>query len=242
MKSLISVVIPCYNHIPTLFLSLASIKDQTYRPLEVIIVDDGSDKPLQTVESEIRQILEGIRVIIHRQKNQGAPAARNIGFKLSFGEYVIFWDADIVAESTMLERMYAALSESSASFVYSNFHLSEWWGKKKMRSRQLDLSQLKQNNYIHSTSLVKRTAVIPWDESLKRFQDWDYWLTLSKQKKQGLWIDAYLFTVKSGGTMSRWLPRMTYHAPWRWLPGVAPRVREYEHAQSVVKKKHALRG
>ncbi len=238
MKPLVSVIIPCFNHAPALLRSLVSIRQQTYRPLEVIIVDDGSAISLQTIESQIRGAVRDIPLTLYRQENKGAPAARNKGAALSHGEYVIFWDADVSAQP----KMYTSLATTSASFVYSNFCLAQWKKKKKMRSAEFSQERLRQNNFIHSTSLIKRSEAIPWDESLKRFQDWDYWLTLGEQGKHGVWIDEFLFTVENGGTMSSWLPRFAYHAPWRWLPGIRSRVVLYERSKNIVQKKHDLGG
>ena len=242
MKPLVSIVIPCFNHAPALLRSLASVAKQTYRPLEVVVVDDGSVISLQTIESQIQGAVRDISLTLYRQENKGAPAARNKGASLSHGDYVFFWDADVSAHPSMVEKMYTRLSTTSASFAYSNFFLAQWWGRKKMRSAEFSRERLKQNNFIHSTSLIKRSEVIPWDESLKRFQDWDYWLTLGEQGKKGVWIDEFLFTVENGGTMSSWLPRFAYRAPWRWLPGIRSRVVLYERGKNIVQKKHALGG
>jgi len=99
---------------------------------------------------------------------------------------------------------------------------------------------LKQNNYIPTTSLIRRKDAIKWDESLKRFQDWDLWLTMSEAGKTGVWVDEYLFTVLGGGTMSKWLPRFAYKAPFKWLPFVSKSVNQYEKTKKVIIQKHKL--
>lgn len=227
---MISVIIPLYNHQKALERALRSIAAQTYQDIEIVIVDDGSDEELETGDWELD-------VTLHRQENAGAPTARNKGFTLSKGEYVIFWDADVVGEPEMLEKMVQALDENpEASFAYAN-HV---FGNKRMPSQHWSTEALEHNNYIHSTSLIRRDAAVRWDESLKRFQDWDLWLTMAEQEKSGVWIDEYLFQVDTGGTMSTWLPSFAYKKPWRWLPGIAKKVRRYEEAKQVVLKKHHL--
>ena len=59
-----------------------------------------------------------------------------------------------------------------------------------MRSCEFDTQKLKQNNCI-LTSLIRKDA-IKWDESLKRFQDWDLWLSMAEKGKTGVWVDEYL--------------------------------------------------
>ena len=228
---MISIIIPVYNHQAALERALASIELQTCTDMEIIVIDDGSLQKLEA-GSWKREIS------LVRQENKGAPAARNKGFELSKGEYVIFWDADVVGEPDMLEKMLQALEKNpEVSFAYSNFY----FGKKKMQGQPFNSSTLKQNNYIHSTSLIRREAVVQWDESLKRFQDWDLWRTMAEQGKSGIWVDEYLFHVDTGGTMSTWLPKCAYKKPWRWLPGIAGKVRKYEEARDVVLEKHGLK-
>lgn len=227
---MISIIIPVYNHQAALEKALASIEAQTYKDFEVIVVDDGSETELEVGNWELD-------LVLIRQDNLGAPAARNAGFTLSKGDYIIFWDADVVGEPEMLEKMLGALeSNTEASYAYAN----HYFGRKKMPSQYWSTEALKHNNHIHSTSLIRRKDVIPWDENLQRFQDWDLWLTMAEAGKTGVWIDEYLFHVDIGGTMSTWLPTCAYKKPWRWLPGIAEKVRKYEEAKHIVMKKHGL--
>lgn len=259
-QPIMSIVIPVYNHQEALVKALWSIAEQTYRPIEVIVVDDGSDSPVHLPPyqgghggSVAKQIGEKITLI--REEHLGAPAARNRGFKESTGEYVIFWDADTVGVPSMLEKMKRALDKHpEASYAYCNFQYSIFpvasgtppsgGGnfQKKMRGRPFDPNELRKNNYIHSTSLIRRRDAVPWDESLKRFQDWDLWLTMVEQGKRGVWVPKNLFFVASRKDgISFWLPSFAYHLPWRWLPGVRQKARIYEEARRVVMKKHQIK-
>jgi len=80
-----------------------------------------------------------------------------------------------------------------------------------------------------------------WDENLKRFQDWDLWLTMGEQGKTGVWVDEYLFRVltrKNG--MSAWLPSFVYKVPFRWIPGLRRAVLNYDKAKKLVVDKHGI--
>lgn len=231
MSKLVSIIIPVYNHEKALERALDSISKQTYKDIEVIIVDDGNDKELRIKNNGLK-----VNYRIIRQEHKGAPAARNRGFRESKGDYVIFWDADVIAKPDMLEKMIRTLEiHPEASYVYSSFS----FGWKKMSARVFDMGALKKNNYIHSTSLIRSEAVVPWDETLKRFQDWDLWLTMAEQGKYGVWIPDYLFDVipRRGG-MSSWLPAFAYRAPWRYLPFIHKRILAYEKASEIVMVKH----
>ena len=224
---MISVIVPVYNRLELLKKTLDSISAQTYKDVEVIVVDDGSGEKLQIQNYKFQS---DISIKLFWQENRGAPAARNRGLVEAKGEYVIFWDADVIGEPQMLEKLKSALDKhSQASYAYCNYvsrityHVS-----KKMPAREFNIEELKENNFIHTTSLIRRKDVMAWDESLKRFQDWDLWLTMSEEGKSGVWVDDELFTVLGGGTMSKWLPRLAYRAPFKWLPFVSKSVFKYE--------------
>ncbi len=241
---LISIVIPVYNHQEELKKALGSIAEQTYENIEVIIIDDGSKHDLSPITYNLSSIFDKknkhldskINIVIMRQQNLGAPSARNKGFGQTKGEYIIFWDADIIAERDMLKKMHNVLTiHPEADYCYSSFT----FGNKKMPGQKFDQAALKENNYIHSTSLIRREAVVEWDESLKRFQDWDLWLSMLEKGSSGIWIPEYLFKVlprESG--ISTWLPSFTYKKPFKLLPGISRKVAAYEEAKSIVKKKH----
>jgi len=254
---LISIIIPVYNRTDRFRHTLSSALGQTYKRTEIIVVDDGSLKNTvpfvikdllkfhnydASIEEDSDALLRIENIQYYRQENKGAPAARNRGLELVKGEYVIFWDADIVAKPEMLQKMYDALQKNpEANFTYSNYGL--WlmaYGLKQMRAQQFNFNILKKNNYIHTTSLIRRKDIIKWDESLKRFQDWDYWLTMVEQGKKGVWIDEYLFNITGSGTISGWLPKCAYKKPWRYFPWIKSRVKKYEEAKKIVMKKHGL--
>ncbi len=233
---MISVIIPFFNHHEALKESLGTLLAQTEKDTEVIIVDDGSAIPLS--KEEVGAVYTRPFTLI-RQENAGAPAARNSGFRKSTGQFVIFWDADVLGKPTMLQEMLRALQENKeASFVYSD----HYFGLKKMPAKPWSAPHIQKDNFIHSTSLIRREAVVPWDETLKRFQDWDYWLTSSEEKKSGVYIPEVLFSViprKSG--MSGWLPSFAYKKPFCFFPLWKKQVFAYHRARAVVMRKHGLK-
>jgi len=88
MAALVSVVIPCYNQAHYLGEAIESALAQTYRPLEIVVVDDGATDST----FEVATAYVGVRCV--RQANQGLSAARNAGLRASHGDYVVFLDAD----------------------------------------------------------------------------------------------------------------------------------------------------
>lgn len=221
----ISIIIPLYNQHKKLLKCLRSIKNQTFQDFEIIIVNDGStDITPQGLEELTLQFSDSPILHTIHQPNQGAPAARNRGFQESSGQYLLFCDADVIMKPDMLEKMSRVLDENpDISYVYSSFK----FGWKKFKLWEFDPERLRQMPYIHTTSLIRQENFSGWDPNLKRLQDWDLWLTMLEQGHIGKWIPEVLFTVKTGGTMSKWIP--SFFAKYS---------RSYSDAITKIKAKH----
>jgi glycosyltransferase involved in cell wall biosynthesis len=101
---MISIIIPVYNQADKLRATLNSIDKQTYRDLEIIIVNDGStDNPEHTFTNFLEETKSELTYYFLNQKNLGAPAARNRGFKEAKGDYSLQLDSDIVLENDTIE-------------------------------------------------------------------------------------------------------------------------------------------
>jgi glycosyltransferase involved in cell wall biosynthesis len=235
MTQTISVIIPTYQHATTLVRCLDSIFSQSRKPNEIIVVDDGSTDDTQRV---LEPYLERIRVIV--QPNTGAPAARNNGSQQSNGSLVLFCDADVEMRPNMLYELEQALeAHSEASYAYSGFQ----WGWKVFTSFPFDAERLKKMNYIHTSALIRREAFPLFDPSLKRFQDWDLWLTMLERGATGIFVNKNLYLVMQEDRperMSNWLPSLLIRFPWNMIGWMPERVRKYQEAKKIIVKKHHL--
>lgn len=230
---MISIIIPTYNSATSLPRMLESIVIQTIKDIEIIVVDDGSTDVTAQI---LKPYLE--RIIYIKQENKGAPAARNAGFSVSHGAYILFCDADMILETRMLEKLLDALEKNTnASFAYSGFK----WGWKIFSSFPFDPERLKRMNYIHTSALIRREHFFGFDESLKKFQDWDIWLTMNEKGYKGLYVPEILYTiVQTKGTMSSWLPKFMYRFPWKKVGIRIAAIEKYEEGLRIIKNKHAL--
>ncbi len=235
MQGLISVIIPVYNHAEHLQEVLNALFRQSYGQFEVIIVDDGSERYLR---KEDFQVAPNFRITWLRQDNKGAPAARNFGFNNSHGDYLLFLDADVIASVDMLEKLYIALEKNpQASYAYCDHYM----GFKRIPSRNFDADALKKNNYIPTMSLIRRSDFPCFDESLRRFQDWDLWLTMLEHGNRGVYVSGFLWRAYPHHVgMSTWLPSRAYTFPFKYLPWFFGKVRAYEKAKRIVMAKHHL--
>lgn len=184
---LVSIIIPCYNAEPWIGECLDSAIAQTYRPLEIIVIDDGStDGSLDVIKRYAQQHPDLIQY--ETGPNRGGCAARNRGFALSKGEYVMFLDADdVISANAIEEHMKVQLRDGTKK----NISVSEWrrvrdlspgWeiipgSGPQCRIGEDDLNNIFAfGNYPLHAILYPREVMIaigPWDERLFRGQDVD---------------------------------------------------------------------
>lgn len=130
MKSKISVIIPVYNQKPEYLIeAIESIINQTRKPDEIIIVDDGSDKPI-TLDIFL-PISEGILPkgtykILRNEKNMGIGFSRWRGIKEATGEYIAFLSSDDIWDPKFLEVMMKEAEKQPNKILYSsNYHMDK---------------------------------------------------------------------------------------------------------------------
>jgi glycosyltransferase involved in cell wall biosynthesis len=113
---LVSVVVPTFERGHLIGRALRSIADQTYREIEVVVVDDGSTDGTQDVVE--RFVRECLPVVYARQENLGCAAARNAGLRLARGEFLTFLDSDDEWLPDAVESLIGVLVETGADFAY----------------------------------------------------------------------------------------------------------------------------
>ena len=121
MSELVSVIIPVYNVKPYLTKCLASIVGQTYKNLEILVIDDGSTDG----SSEIcdRFAAEDVRIRVFKTENCGLSAARNLGLEHRKGTSIVFVDSDDYAEPEMIQRLHEVIAstENESDFAVCGY-------------------------------------------------------------------------------------------------------------------------
>lgn len=116
---LVSIITPCYNMAHCIWRLFDSVLKQKYRPIEFILVNDGSTDEIEKVISEYRPQFErnGISFIYHFQENRGLAGAINAGLQLMKGDYFIWPDADDYLESNSIEARVNVLEKNKECAV-----------------------------------------------------------------------------------------------------------------------------
>lgn len=182
MSKLASIVIPCYNAQKWIAAAIESCLNQTYSPIEIIVIDDGSgDQSLEVVKRY------GDRIRWETGPNQGGNSARNRGFSLSTGDYIQFLDADDILLPEKIEQQVRCLEETQADVVYSN-----WRYQFHQPDQNTDLGEIQvcgpKQDFLEELLSNKRWMPIictlftreiveksgGWDEDLEAAQDRDF--------------------------------------------------------------------
>ncbi|GAC1659416.1 MAG: hypothetical protein NVS9B15_21940 [Acidobacteriaceae bacterium] len=164
---LISVVIPAYNAEATIGETLRSVRSQTHRSLEILVVDDGSEDNTRAIVEAHRALDERIGLI--SQENRGVAAARNVGWEAARSELIAFVDADDLWAPTKLEKQLAVMTAGGPEMglVYTWFSVIDEHGqiRYEVKGRTVEgdvLGEAALGNFIgHASSpLIRREALI----------------------------------------------------------------------------------
>lgn len=187
VKGLVSICVPVYNDSNYLVSSLNSLVNQTYRAIEIIVVDDGSDN--QNHVREVCQDLNDPRIIYSRQSNLGVSSALNYALDIAKGEYFCWLSHDDVYELSKIEKQVNILDKLDSVFIalYTGYKLidkdSNIIGEVKLKD-QLGKAQTKlgpiEFGILHGCSIIMNLEVMrnigKFDTNLKYVQDYDYWI------------------------------------------------------------------
>jgi glycosyltransferase involved in cell wall biosynthesis len=191
---LVSVVCPAYNCGRFIKPALESVFLQSYRPIEVIVVDDGST-------DSTPELLKSYREVSYlRQVNRGPSSARNIGIRAARGVYVAFLDLDDLWTPEKLSSQVAILESCpEAGLCFADMRLfssgggeeltmfqkygltAEYFGHEWVVDRVV--AKLVTMNFIPTSSVVARKSALThvggFDEQFRKSEDWDLWLRMA---------------------------------------------------------------
>lgn len=182
----VSIIIPYYNQPDFLAEAVFSAKQQTYSNVEIIVVDDGSVVPADSILQQVSGVL------ILRTENRGVSAARNFGFKRGSGDYLVFLDHDDRLLPGAIEAHLLALRDHpEASLSFGPVKIIDRTGTEVRpahicRPRKNYFLMLLEGNPIWSPGAVMmRTAAFiaagQFNESLSMGEDYELYLRIARQ-------------------------------------------------------------
>ena len=128
-EPLVSIIIPVYDVEPYLSEALDSVIGQTYKNLEILIIDDGSTDRSGVICDEYAS--KDARISVFHQKNRGLSTARNVGLDHMSGDVVAFLDSDDAYEDVYIEKLLNAMLDADANLAVCKYTVHRTTGKMK---------------------------------------------------------------------------------------------------------------
>jgi glycosyltransferase involved in cell wall biosynthesis len=216
-----SIVIPAYNAVSTIAVSVESCLAQTYPAFEIIVINDGSnDGTVELLESRFGSSIH----LVHIARNGGPSAARNAGIRLATGTHIAFQDADDTWHREKLAHIAEVLKRNAhIRFLFHAYTLSPvdfLVDAAMLEPAPYPMWKLLMSNPIGTPCVViRRSDALPFNERLHYMEDYELFLRLADE--HGVYRLAAPFTalgrpiLSSGGQSSRrWKMRVGEIRAW----------------------------
>lgn len=207
---LVSICMPAYNAEKYIEETITCLLNQSYKNIEIIIVDDCStDKTWEILHS-----LNNNKVSIHRQAlNKGASAARNVAYQNSTGKYIVFFDADDLINTTFIESQLKSLKDTDSVVIstwgrfYGN-NITTFSPDKQVIPHNMDFYAWIINYWTHNQhttppgrllipkKLIERAGL--WNENLSLNDDFDFYTRIFVECRMIIYNPDAIFYYRSG--------------------------------------------
>lgn len=155
MDELISVIVPVFNVEKYLNKCIDSIISQTYKKLEILLIDDGSTDKCSQICNEYARVDSRVKVI--HQKNAGLSAARNVGLEIAKGDYIGFVDSDDYIAQNMYESLFKIIKKTNSDLAICNWiNIDEY-----------------ENNIYESSPIIDE--ILTQKQAFKKLEDEKWW-------------------------------------------------------------------
>ena len=194
-KHKFSVVIPTYNSENSILKTLESCINQTYKPYEIIMVDDCSVDATVSQIQKFSENYEGLIRTIKLKENSGPSHARNVGLDNSSGDYVAFLDSDDFWFTEKIEYMNDVISKNPNALIVG--HKYQYPGSKKENKDFISIKKLSFWNLLTrnitqtSCVIIKNNSQFRFNERFRCTEDHELWLRMS-YKNEALYVGKVL--------------------------------------------------
>ncbi|WP_251868217.1 glycosyltransferase family 2 protein [Enterococcus malodoratus] len=176
MTDLISIIVPVYNVEKYLSRCIESIINQTYKNIEILLVDDGSTDSCLRICEKYEKVDSRISVL--KKNNGGLSSARNFGFKNSNGIFIVYIDSDDYVSETYISNLYSTILEMDVDIAISNFFLVNENGEKliEYRNSTKKVEILDSKTALKELFIQKKFDTSAWGKMYKRhfFDKYEY--------------------------------------------------------------------
>lgn len=200
-KQLVSVIIPVYNRDRVILDTLKNIHQNEYRPIELILVDDGSTDNSLKILQKFKQDYntESFKVEVFNQKNSGAPVARNLGYENSKGAFIQFLDSDDYIDKEKFNIQVRLMKYKDADFGLCDYEMLYKEDNKRVNhsnSEKLNKVLKTHGSFGCGSPLLRRSLAdkVSWNIELNRKQDVDYFLKSALMSEKMSYVNKPLYT------------------------------------------------
>ena len=186
-SGLVSVIIPVYKSERFIGETLDSVLAQTYKQIEIIIINDASPDNSDTIIQRYVSNSDNIRYYIQPQ-NGGVAAARNKGISCALGQYIAFVDSDDIWDSKKIEKQIALMEKNpNAPICYTAIQIIDEKGQiikgKRNVAESIGYHRLLHNTMIATSSVVINRNIVPVIKmpNRKSCEDYSLWLELTRK-------------------------------------------------------------
>lgn len=123
MEDLISVIVPIYNASACIEKTVQSILEQTYKNIEIILIDDGSSDKSYSIIQELSK--KDNRIQVYHKNNGGVSSARNLGISKANGKYTYFMDSDDLVDKKLLEVLHENIVKYCVEMSICNYNIQK---------------------------------------------------------------------------------------------------------------------
>lgn len=203
----VSIAIPCYNYANYIEEALTSAVNQSIKPAQIIVINDGStDNSKKVIEEFIAKYSDGVSIKFIDQANKGLIATKNIAIEQVKTPWMIFLDADDILDLRYIEKTLILARTTNADVVYTDMQfIGSISGIQSVRKYNKYL--LRSVNFVHNSALYNTNtlkAVGGYSDYMKDgFEDWEINLKISKTTSNFKYIKEPLLMYRRHETASR---------------------------------------
>ena len=245
----VSVIIPSYNHSKFVKQAILSVVTQTYKNIELIVIDDGSKDDSRTIISELRS---EFNFEYFEQENSGISASLNRGIRNSSGEYICYVASDdFYHEDKISKQVKFYLENPDFGFIHAGCIVVNEFGAEISRPEFSDVSWnikrpfniLLETCFVSAPSVMIKRSVFEevgyFDESVA-IEDWDLWLRIAKQYEVGFQNDYLVYYRQHGSNTYFSKERRTVERMYQAESTILNKWRNEPHFKKIISRRKLI--